>query len=372
MWPWKKKGEKSEATTISHKVTPQPDGPKVLENSLDVSKDEIEKAIRKIRGNGFHFAMSYAQMCGYNEKLTNPQRLGEILGYITAEPNFTQEGINFAVDHQLSELSYLATHPLPKPAFPGVRVLYDDEESVEALKILEGIVRQGGGNLKTGLAHVGFDFEKFLTQEVVDLRQKDVDRIMNLVAEKKSVLRPLFLRAYNQGRNKYGDIEYGPLIQEIGDFLTRFFPEKSLPFFYMLQPVGLLAPLALSWINEAQGDRSYPDEGLDFEHWCAAEIEKQDWVVTVSKASGDQGVDLIASRDSITVAVQCKRYNSPLGNKAVQEAYSGMRHYGADVAVVIGTGGFTRSAVELAGTTNVILLDADMINDFTEQVSDRL
>ena len=175
-----------------------------------------------------------------------------------------------------------------------------------------------------------------------------------------------------RGRNRYGEIEFGPLCEEINDFFKKFFPEGTLKFFFLAPPVINAMTIALAWVAEARIDDARPDNGIDFEHWCSRKIEEQGWVVVVTKASGDQGVDVVASRDSITVAVQCKRYSTPIGNKAVQEAFSGAKHYNADLAVVIGTGGFTVSAQELARATNVILLDAEMIGDFSTQVLSKL
>lgn len=368
MWPWKKSKAKPADVEIPRQEPEEAVQPEIAST---VTLEDIEHAILKLRGTGFHFAISYAQMNGYDEPLTNPTRLAEIVNHLTSEPNFTDEGVDYAVSCQLSELSYMATNPAPKLSIPGAAFPEDHEDS-EAREVLKEVVHAGNGDLDNGFKEAGFDFRDFLTRTVTQLRKRDVDRIIDLAREKKSVLRPLFLRAYSQGRNKYGEIELDRLVQEADEFIEKFFPEGSLPFFFFIRPVGVLMPIALKWVEEAEGDASYPDEGIDFEHWCAAEIEKQGWSATVSQASGDQGVDIVASRESVTVAVQCKRYNNPIGNKAVQEAFSGLRHYNADMAVVIGTGGFTRSAVELSQTTSVILLDADMIGSFTEQVFDRL
>ena len=113
--------------------------------------------------------------------------------------------------------------------------------------------------------------------------------------------------------------------------------------------------------------RSVPLDGIDFEHWCADALRKFGWQATVSKASGDQGVDILARREGISVAVQCKRYTKPVGNKAVQEAFSGKQHVQASHACVIATGGFTKSAKELASSTGVFLLDAELISDFSKE-----
>ena len=44
-----------------------------------------------------------------------------------------------------------------------------------------------------------------------------------------------------------------------------------------------------------------------------------------------------------------------MGNKAVQEVAAGMIHWNGTHAVVVGKSGFTKSAKNLAASTNVIL-----------------
>jgi hypothetical protein len=111
-----------------------------------------------------------------------------------------------------------------------------------------------------------------------------------------------------------------------------------------------------------------PEDGIEFEYWCANELKNQGWDTQVSKASGDQGIDIIAKRDGLSVAVQCKRYNQPIGNKAVQEIFAARQFVRAKHACVIGTGGFTKSAKELAGATEVFLFEAEGgLQNFSER-----
>ena len=59
-------------------------------------------------------------------------------------------------------------------------------------------------------------------------------------------------------------------------------------------------------------------EGHDFEFFCAELLEQQGFMdVEVTRGSGDFGVDILAEKDGVTYAVQCKRYNSPVGVEAV-------------------------------------------------------
>ena len=99
-----------------------------------------------------------------------------------------------------------------------------------------------------------------------------------------------------------------------------------------------------------------PDDGYDFEHWVAANLQKFGWTATVSTGSGDQGVDVIAHINDFAVAIQCKRYTGSVGNKAVQEVIAGAKFYEADFAAVITNSKYTKSAISLAASNGVLLL----------------
>ena len=79
--------------------------------------------------------------------------------------------------------------------------------------------------------------------------------------------------------------------------------------------------------------------------------------VAVTKGSGDQGVDILATRNGKSYAIQCKNYDGAVGNFAVQEAFAGAEYYGCELAAVVCPGTFTRAAKELAAETGVLLWD---------------
>ena len=103
------------------------------------------------------------------------------------------------------------------------------------------------------------------------------------------------------------------------------------------------------------------NDPIAYEQYCGEILVKAGWLVSSTPVSGDQGADLIAKKYGRTVVIQCKQYKRPVGNKAVQEASAAKLHYGADAAVVVSNASYTRSAQELAGTTNVLLLHHDQL-----------
>jgi hypothetical protein len=96
--------------------------------------------------------------------------------------------------------------------------------------------------------------------------------------------------------------------------------------------------------------------GTDYEKWCAGYLSRHGFrQIEMTKASGDQGIDIIATRQRIKYGIQCKFYDSPVGNSSVQEAYAGAAFYGCDRAAVMTNSTFTRGAVQLAEETEVDL-----------------
>lgn len=93
-----------------------------------------------------------------------------------------------------------------------------------------------------------------------------------------------------------------------------------------------------------------------FEHWCKAILLSNGWAARTTVRSGDQGADVIAEKLGLRLIIQCKLYSSPVGNKAIQEAYAAKAHYQAAVAAVVTNSTFTPSARALANTTGVLLL----------------
>lgn len=105
-------------------------------------------------------------------------------------------------------------------------------------------------------------------------------------------------------------------------------------------------------------------DGHEFEYFCAELLKENGFVnVEVTQASGDFGVDVLAEKDGVTYAVQCKCYSDKVGNHAVQEATSGAQYYHRMVAVVLTNSTFTPAAIETAQKTNVLLWDRENLKE---------
>ena len=116
-------------------------------------------------------------------------------------------------------------------------------------------------------------------------------------------------------------------------------------------------------------------DGYDFEN-CSANLLLNNGFnnVEVTQYSGDFGVDIIAYKDDIKYAIQCKKYSSQVGIKAVQEVIGSKTMNDCHVAVVLTNNFFTSSAKELAKKNNVLLWDRnklkELIDNLPEQKND--
>lgn len=109
-------------------------------------------------------------------------------------------------------------------------------------------------------------------------------------------------------------------------------------------------------------------EGHDFEYYCAELLKKNGFQeVEVTRGSGDYGIDILAEKDGVTYAIQCKCYTAPVGVKAVQEAYAGRDYYDRMVGAVLTNQYFTQPAVEAAGKLKILLWDRGYLESMLEE-----
>lgn len=107
-------------------------------------------------------------------------------------------------------------------------------------------------------------------------------------------------------------------------------------------------------------------DGSQFEIWCSKILRANGFQdVSLTGGSGDQGVDILATKDNIKYAIQCKCYSSPLGNTPIQEVESGRVFYGCHVGAVMTNQTFTKGARQLAEKTNTILWDRKTIEEMS-------
>lgn len=98
--------------------------------------------------------------------------------------------------------------------------------------------------------------------------------------------------------------------------------------------------------------------GNDFELLLIKLYEAMGYLVQHLGGNGDQGADLIITKDGQRILVQAKCYkNWGVGNASVQQATAAKTHYDCNKAMVVGIPYFTKEAQQLAKTNGVDLID---------------
>lgn len=177
---------------------------------------------------------------------------------------------------------------------------------------------------------------------------------------------------------EYGNVESHKWHSEIGQFIANNprMRESILELDAHCQTLGVAFDWAahlMSFVDKVVKPAQHLPEpsrsdGIGFERACLASLISAGWQANITKASGDQGVDIIARKDEMSIAVQCKNQNIPVGNGAVQEVHAGKTFYETDFAVVVSASGFTPSAVQLAQTLGVHLVDSSILNTLDERL----
>lgn len=138
--------------------------------------------------------------------------------------------------------------------------------------------------------------------------------------------------------------------------------------------IGLIVLVAICILILNRAGKKRPSdidlmEGHDFEYFCAALLRKKGFLeVEVTKGSGDYGIDILAEKDGVTYAIQCKCQAVPVGVKAIQEAYAGRDYYDRMVGAVMTNQYFTTPAVDAAKKLKILLWDRGYLDSMMEEV----
>lgn len=109
-------------------------------------------------------------------------------------------------------------------------------------------------------------------------------------------------------------------------------------------------------------------DGHQFEYACADILKANGYKhVKVTRGSGDFGVDIIAEKDKVRYAIQCKRYNHKLDNTPIQEVVGGLAYYQCDKGAVMTNQYFTEPAKQLAQVNDIELLDRDTLSHMVDR-----
>jgi restriction system protein len=95
---------------------------------------------------------------------------------------------------------------------------------------------------------------------------------------------------------------------------------------------------------------------IEYERFCAQQLEESGWKTRLTANTGDHGTDIVATKNGVSIAIQCKKYSNPVGNAAVQEIIAGKAFEGTQFAAVVSNISYTSHAIQLAQKASVLLL----------------
>ncbi|WP_165394854.1 restriction endonuclease [Methanofollis fontis] len=111
-------------------------------------------------------------------------------------------------------------------------------------------------------------------------------------------------------------------------------------------------------------------DGYQFERTLCDVFEQLGYTAVLTSKSRDQGADLVISQDGTKAVVQAKYYEGKVSNAAIQEVVASKAYYGADDAMVVTTGSFTSSALELAEANDVVLWDGERLSQVLSDLNE--
>ena len=222
-------------------------------------------------------------------------------------------------------------------------------------------------DLYKSVRDMGNDYQWLACNVIERMRNKAVKEIKNLYKyspENRERVFQSFQEEINEGYSSFSDETKtlaDSMLEEVASITgTGVLPRNN-------QDVKYEVHQELDYENTKIEDIDGMD-GHEFEYFCADLLRSSGYGnVEVTRGSGDQGVDILATKDEIKYAIQCKCYSSDVGNKPVQEVFSGKRIYNCHVGVVMTNSFFTEGAKEAAKATGVLLWDRRKIQKLIEK-----
>jgi restriction system protein len=128
--------------------------------------------------------------------------------------------------------------------------------------------------------------------------------------------------------------------------------------------------------KQSRGQRAGIDQidqmtGQEFEQRLRLLFMALGYKVTMTRATGDFGADLLLAKDGKRTVVQAKRYSKAIGVAAIQEVIGAKAYYSCPNALVVTNANFTNAARILAHANQVVLWDRDRLISELNKVSTR-
>lgn len=109
-------------------------------------------------------------------------------------------------------------------------------------------------------------------------------------------------------------------------------------------------------------------DGWQFEQEVARVFRLNGYKATVTKGSGDGGVDIILKKENYKAIVQCKHHHNPLSPEPVRALWGIKGDWSADEVIMVASSGLTSASVEFVrNKPNYKVLNLDDIIRMSQQ-----
>lgn len=135
---------------------------------------------------------------------------------------------------------------------------------------------------------------------------------------------------------------------------------------------GCALLLAMFWVffTRRRGGRFQDVDtmsGLSFEHYVAKLLRANGFHDVTLTETYDFGVDIIAEKDGVRWGIQTKCYAGMVKADAVRQVVTGLKLYGCDRAMVITNSAYSKTARQLAGANDCVLVDRTALGRLAQQ-----
>ena len=215
-----------------------------------------------------------------------------------------------------------------------------------------------------------------------------IEELQNLEGDKKPPFMANVVVFFREIRDISEDINLCSILESILPYCNRFGISVIAFSMYERKHLSLgrldsfLTVRSPGWIRHLFDEEHEPKRvhdlesidkmsGIEFEEFCSNLLRDNGFSnVSVTKASGDYGGDILAEKDRIKYVIQCKRYESSIGLHAVQEVIASRSIYKTHVGGVMTNSFYTTQAKTLADNNNIILWDRnDLIRMLKNQTN---
>lgn len=114
-------------------------------------------------------------------------------------------------------------------------------------------------------------------------------------------------------------------------------------------------------------------DGWQFEQEVAKIFILMGYKVTVTKGSGDGGVDIIIEKEGYRGIIQCKHYRNPVPPEPIRALWGCKDDFQADEVILVASSGITQAGADfISNKPNFKVLNLDDIIRMSQQVNSKL